>query len=62
MHFPFPGAGPAMLASAMAEAREAGLIRAVGVCNHSAAQMEAIHRELAGAGIPLASNQVQHWP
>lgn len=58
MHFPFPGASQSMLASAMREATELGLIRAVGVCNYNASQMEAIHSELASAGIPLASNQV----
>ena len=47
-----------MLASGMKEAMDQGSIRAVGVCNYNASQMEAIHSELAAAGIPLASNQV----
>ena len=58
VHFPFPGARQSMLASGMKEAMDLGLIRAVGVCNYNASQMESIQRELASAGIPLASNQV----
>jgi aryl-alcohol dehydrogenase-like predicted oxidoreductase len=44
----------------MAEAVEAGKIRAVGVSNYSAAEMRLAHAELAKRGIPLASNQVQY--
>ena len=58
VHFPFPSASQGMLASGMKEAMDQGIIRAVGVCNYNAAQMESIHSELAAAGIPLASNQV----
>ena len=58
VHFPFPGARPAMLAGGMREALDLGLIRSCGVCNYNASQMESIHSELASAGIPLASNQV----
>jgi aryl-alcohol dehydrogenase-like predicted oxidoreductase len=46
-------------ARAMAHLVEAGKIRAVGVSNFSARQMEIAHHELAEHGIPLASNQVQ---
>ncbi|MFC8511765.1 aldo/keto reductase [Streptomyces sp. NPDC057257] len=46
-------------ARAMARLVEQGKIRAVGVSNFSARQMETAHEELARHGVPLASNQVQ---
>jgi aryl-alcohol dehydrogenase-like predicted oxidoreductase len=48
------------LMARMAEAVEAGKVRAVGVSNYSAAEMRLAHAELAKRGIPLASNQVQY--
>jgi aryl-alcohol dehydrogenase-like predicted oxidoreductase len=44
----------------MADAVEAGTIRAVGVSNYSAAQMRLAHAALARRGVPLASNQVEY--
>jgi aryl-alcohol dehydrogenase-like predicted oxidoreductase len=44
----------------MAEAVQAGKVRAVGVSNYSAAEMRLAHAELAQRGVPLASNQVQY--
>ena len=44
----------------MADAVEAGKIKAVGVSNYSAEQMRLAHEELAKRGIPLASNQVEY--
>jgi aryl-alcohol dehydrogenase-like predicted oxidoreductase len=44
----------------MADAVEAGKVRAVGVSNYSAEEMRLAHVELAKRGIPLASNQVQY--
>jgi aryl-alcohol dehydrogenase-like predicted oxidoreductase len=44
----------------MAELAEARRIRAVGVSNFSAEQMERAHRELHKHGLVLASNQVQY--
>jgi aryl-alcohol dehydrogenase-like predicted oxidoreductase len=44
---------------AMAGLVRAGRIRAVGVSNFSARQLEVAHRALAAEGIPLASNQVR---
>jgi aryl-alcohol dehydrogenase-like predicted oxidoreductase len=44
----------------MADAVEAGKVKAVGVSNYSAEQMRLAHAELAKRGIPLASNQVQY--
>lgn len=44
----------------LADAYDAGLVRAVGVSNYSAKRLAAVHRVLAARGIPLASNQVQY--
>jgi aryl-alcohol dehydrogenase-like predicted oxidoreductase len=44
----------------LADAVEAGKIKAVGVSNYSAEQMRAAHAALARRGIPLASNQVEY--
>ena len=44
----------------LAAAHRDGRVRAVGVSNFDAAQLRAAHAELARAGIPLASNQVQY--
>ena len=44
----------------MADAVEAGKVRAVGVSNYSAAEMRLAHAELARRGVPLASNQIQY--
>jgi aryl-alcohol dehydrogenase-like predicted oxidoreductase len=44
----------------MADAVEAGKVKAVGVSNYSAEQMRLAHEELANRGIPLASNQVEY--
>eukprot|EP00291_Cryptomonas_curvata_P026987 CAMPEP_0172174562 /NCGR_PEP_ID=MMETSP1050-20130122/13738_1 /TAXON_ID=233186 /ORGANISM="Cryptomonas curvata, Strain CCAP979/52" /LENGTH=314 /DNA_ID=CAMNT_0012846561 /DNA_START=161 /DNA_END=1102 /DNA_ORIENTATION=+ len=44
----------------LADAYDAGLVRAVGVSNYSAKRLVAVHRALAARGVPLASNQVQY--
>jgi len=44
----------------LADAVEAGKIKAVGVSNYSADQMREAHAALAKRGIPLASNQVEY--
>ena len=44
----------------MADAVEAGKVRAIGVSNYSAAQLRVAHAALAERGIPLASNQVEY--
>ena len=49
-----------ILMNLMADAVEAGKVRAVGVSNYSAEEMRLAHAELAKRGIPLASNQVQY--
>ena len=50
---------PALLRRLEAAYRE-GRIGAIGVSNFDAAQLRAAHAELARAGVPLASNQVQY--
>ena len=59
-HFPSSRIDIPKLMGLMADAVEAGKIRAVGVSNYSAAQMRSAHDALAKRGIPLASNQVQY--
>lgn len=59
-HFPSNRVSIPKLMSYMADAVEAGKVKAVGVSNYSAEQMRLAHAELAKRGIPLASNQVQY--
>jgi aryl-alcohol dehydrogenase-like predicted oxidoreductase len=59
-HFPGRRVDIAHLMELMADAVDAGKVRAVGVSNYSAAQMRIAHEALARRGIPLASNQVQY--
>jgi aryl-alcohol dehydrogenase-like predicted oxidoreductase len=60
IHYPFPWLSIPKLMNLMADAVEAGKIRAVGVSNYNAKQMRTAHAELAKRGVPLASNQVQY--
>ncbi|NTU79997.1 MAG: aldo/keto reductase [Chloroflexales bacterium] len=59
-HFPSSRTPIATVMELMADAVEAGKVRAVGVSNYSAAQMREAHAVLARRGIPLASNQVEY--
>jgi aryl-alcohol dehydrogenase-like predicted oxidoreductase len=59
-HYPNPGISIAKLMDRVADAVEAGKVKAVGVSNYSAGQMREAHAALAKRGIPLASNQVQY--
>jgi aryl-alcohol dehydrogenase-like predicted oxidoreductase len=59
-HFPNSRISIPKLMDRMADAVEAGKIKAVGVSNYSAAQMREAHAALAKRGIPLASNQVEY--
>ncbi len=59
-HFPSSRVSIPTLMGLMADAVEAGKVRAVGVSNYSAEQMRIAHEALAGRGIPLASNQVEY--
>ncbi|MEV6235763.1 aldo/keto reductase [Lentzea sp. NPDC051838] len=60
VHFPVRWMAIPRLMNLMADAVEAGKVRAVGVSNYSADQLRAAHAALAERGIPLASNQVQY--
>lgn len=59
-HFPSSRVNIPRLMELMADAVEAGTIKAVGVSNYSAAQLREAHAVLARRGVPLASNQVQY--
>lgn len=59
-HFPNRSVSIPQLMNLMADAVEAGKVKAVGVSNYSAEQMRIAHTALAKRGIPLASNQVQY--
>lgn len=59
-HFPSRRVDIPTLMGFMADAVDAGRVRAVGVSNYSAEQMRLAHQVLADRGIPMASNQVQY--
>lgn len=59
-HFPSSRVDIRRLMELMADAVQAGKVRAVGVSNYSAEQMRVAHKVLAGRGIALASNQVEY--
>jgi aryl-alcohol dehydrogenase-like predicted oxidoreductase len=59
-HFPAKNVSISKLMDLMADAVEAGKVKAVGVSNYSAEQMREAHAALAKRGIPLASNQVEY--
>ncbi len=60
IHWPFPPRPVEFWADALADAVQAGLVRAVGVSNYSADQMRRAYDVLAKRGVPLASNQVEY--
>lgn len=60
MHWPFPPVSIDHWMDAMADAVQAGLIRAVGVSNYDVEQTRRAHAALARRGIPLAANQVKY--
>lgn len=59
-HYPSDRVDIPRLMGLMADAVEAGKIRAVGVSNYTADQMHIAFSALAERGIPLASNQVEY--
>jgi len=59
-HFPTRRVSIPELMNHLADAVEAGKVRAVGVSNYSADQMRQAHETLTERGIPLASNQVEY--
>ncbi|GCE25655.1 hypothetical protein KDA_11390 [Dictyobacter alpinus] len=60
IHWPYTFLSINGLMDALAEAVRAGKVRAVGVSNYSAKQMQQAHARLARHDIPLASNQVEY--
>lgn len=61
VHWPFDFfMGQATLINALADEVQQGRIKAVGVSNYSAKQMQQAHQLLADRGVPLAVNQVQY--
>lgn len=60
LHFPLPPVPLETWLEALAEVQQAGLTRAVGISNCSAAQTRQAHAFFARHGIPLASNQVEY--
>lgn len=59
-HYPNKSISIPKLMDQLADAVEAGKVKAVGVSNYSAEQMREAHAALARRGIPLASNQVEY--
>ena len=59
-HFPSRRIPIPSLMTLMADAVDAGKVRAIGVSNYSAAQLRVAHAALAERGVPLASNQVEY--
>jgi aryl-alcohol dehydrogenase-like predicted oxidoreductase len=59
-HFPTRRVSIPKLMDQLADAVEAGKVKAVGVSNYSVEQMREAHAALARRGIPLASNQVEY--
>lgn len=59
-HFPGRRVSIPRLMDRLADAVDAGQVRAVGVSNYSAEQMRQAHASLADRGVPLASNQVEY--
>jgi aryl-alcohol dehydrogenase-like predicted oxidoreductase len=59
-HYPSRRISIPSLMEHLADAIEAGKVRAAGVSNYSAEQMRQAHAALAERGIPLASNQVEY--
>lgn len=60
IHQPLPPVAVETWADALADAVQAGLVRAVGVSNYDEAWMRRAYTTLARRGVPLASNQVQY--
>jgi len=59
IHFPWGPVAIETWVDALADARAAGLVKAVGVSNYSAEQLRRAHAVLASRGLPLACNEVE---
>jgi aryl-alcohol dehydrogenase-like predicted oxidoreductase len=60
IHWPWPLASIEKLMDGLADAVEAGLVKAVGVSNYNLEQMKRAYNALAKRGVRLASNQVKY--
>ncbi|MSP12314.1 MAG: aldo/keto reductase [Chloroflexi bacterium] len=60
IHFPYSLIPIKSLMNGLADAVAEGKVRAVGVSNYSAEQMQRAYDVLARRGVPLASNQVEY--
>ena len=60
LHFPFPPIPIETWMDGLADAVQAGLVRAAGISNCSVEQMRRAHAALAKRGVVLASNQVEY--
>lgn len=60
IHFPVPPMPVEMWADALADALDAGLIKAAGVSNYNREQTIRAHATLERRGFPLASNQMEY--
>ena len=60
LHWPFGPRSVETWANAMADAHEAGLIRAIGISNCNLEQMQRVQAALDERGLRLASNQVEY--
>jgi aryl-alcohol dehydrogenase-like predicted oxidoreductase len=60
IHYPVPLVSIKALMGRLADAVQAGQVRAVGVSNYSEVQMRIAQAALETRGVPLASNQVQY--
>ncbi|MBS1251903.1 MAG: putative oxidoreductase [Anaerolineales bacterium] len=60
IHWPYPPVPIESWAAGLADAVDAGLVRAVGVSNYNVDQMRRAHAVLASRGVPLAANQVEY--
>jgi aryl-alcohol dehydrogenase-like predicted oxidoreductase len=60
IHWPYPPVPIETWMAGLADAVEAGLVRAVGVSNYNPEQVRRAHDALAQRGVPLASNQVHY--
>lgn len=60
IHMPFGRWSKPEYVSALADAVETGLTRAVGVSNFNREKTKLAHETLLAAGVPLASNQVEY--
>ncbi|MCA1667739.1 MAG: aldo/keto reductase [Thermomicrobia bacterium] len=60
IHWPYTMLRIEAMMDALAEAVQAGKVRAVGVSNFDALQMRRAHARLARHGIPLAANEVRY--